>query len=196
MAFDDTSPPKKRWQQQKPSFSLDANQWRHQSVLIRDQTSPNIYHLGSILDIIDSHLVKLSFRNEQMPSTTIDIHQSTDNCCPVIIIDNIPACHDLSVDTRVCVRRDVNEDFNRFVCGRIREKHSARLEYSIEFDDSNENQQEDKWFTRQNLRLLIEPWQEELRLFQQNENDEIQKAKSQLANKFAGLKKGDVFTVG
>jgi hypothetical protein len=184
MAYDDASPPKKRWQQQSCSltpspslispFLLDATQWRHQSVLVLDNKNPNIYHLGVILDIIDSHLIKISLRDEQLSSITIDIHQPVSNDFPSIIIDNIPACQDLLIDTPVCVRGINNDNINRFLCGRIRSKHPTRLEFSIDFKDSNNNREyiindkEEKWFTRQNIRLLIEPWHEELRLHQEN----------------------------
>jgi hypothetical protein len=184
MAYDDASPPKKRWQQQSCSstpspslispFILDANQWRHQSVLVLDNKYPNIYHLGVILDIIDSHLIQISLRDEQLSPVTIDIHQPISNNFPSIIIDNIPACQDLLIDTLVCVRGVKNDNINKFSCGRIRSKHPTRLEFSIDFNYSNTNREdfienkEDNWFTRQNIRLLIEPWHEELRLHQEN----------------------------
>jgi len=184
MAYDDTCPPKKRWQQQSCSstpspslispFILDANQWCHQSVLVLDNKNPNIYHLGVILDIIDSHLITISLRDEQLSPVTIDIHQPISNKFPLIIIDNIPACQDLLINTPVCVRGVKNENTNQFLCGRIRTKHPTRLEFSIDFKYSNTNNCEDSikiedeiWFTRQNIRLLIEPWHEELRLHQE-----------------------------
>ncbi|CAF0897681.1 unnamed protein product [Adineta ricciae] len=180
MAYDDACPPKKRWQQQSctptpsSSFVLDANQWRQQSILVLDKSNRNCYHLGVILDIIDSHLIKISSRDEQSPPLTIDIHQPISKHFPSIIIDNIPACQDLVNNISVCVRRVKTENSTEFFCGRIRSKHPTRLEFSIEFRDSNNNRedseenQEDVWFTRQNIRLLIEPWHEELRLHQQN----------------------------
>lgn len=185
MAYDDASPPKKRWQQQscsstpspslRSSFILDANQWHHQSVLVLDENNSNIYHLGIILDIIDSHLITISLRDEQLPLVTIDIHQLISKHLPSIIIDNIPACQDLLLHTPVCVRGTKNENMNQFLCGRIRSKHPTRLEFLIDFKDSNnnrenfnENDKEEQWFTRQNIRLLIEPWHEELRLHQEN----------------------------
>lgn len=172
MAYDDISPPKKRWQQQNFStiFLLDANQWCHQSVLVLDQNYPNIYNLGIISDIIDSHLIKITLRDQQLSSVTIDIHQSINKDFPSIIIDNIPPCQDLIINTQVCVRQIKNENFNQFLCGRIRAKHSTRLEFLIDFNKLNSNQEnnQDIWFTRQNIRLLIEPWHEELRLHQDN----------------------------
>jgi hypothetical protein len=181
MAYDDASPPKKRWQQQScsstpspsltPPFILDANQWRHQSVLVLDNKNSPIYHLGEILDITDSHLIAISLRDEQLPSVTIDIHQSISNHYPLVILDNIPACQDLLMNTPVCVRRIKTNNINQFSCGRIHSKHPTRLEFSIDFNDSNDHlieDEEDKWFTRQNIRLLIEPWHEELRLHQEN----------------------------
>ncbi|UJR13337.1 hypothetical protein I4U23_000355 [Adineta vaga] len=183
MAYDDVSPPKKRWQQQgcsptpsssSSSFVLDANQWRQQSILVIDKTNPNHYHLGIILDVIDSHLVKISLRDEQSSPITIDIHQLISKQYPSIIIDNIPACQDLVTNTPVCVRQIKSENTNEFFCGRIRSKHPTRLEFSIDFKDENSNREdhqennENIWFTRQNIRLLIEPWHEELRLYQQN----------------------------
>ncbi|CAF1536860.1 unnamed protein product [Adineta steineri] len=180
MAYDDASPPKKRWQQQScsstpsPSFILDANQWRQQSVLVLDNKNPHIYHLGIISDIIDSHFIEITFRDEQLSSVKIDINQPTNNHLPSVIIDNIPACQDLLINTPVCVRKLKNDNINQFICGRIKSKHSTRLEFSIDFKDSNNNRddlsddEEDIWFTRQNIRLLIEPWHEELRLHQEN----------------------------
>jgi hypothetical protein len=92
----------------------------------------------------------------------------------LIIIDNIPACQDLLINTPVCVRGVKNENINQFLCGLIRSKHPTRLEFSIDFKYSNTNyedstkNEEETWFTRQNIRLLIEPWHEELRLHQEN----------------------------
>jgi len=184
MAYDDASPPKKRWQQQSGSlipspllitpFILDATQWRQQSVLVVDNKSPNIYHLGVIIDIIDSHLITISLRDEQLSPVTIDIHEPISNNFPSIIIDNIPACQDLLINTPVCVRGVKNKNINQFLCGRIRSKHPTRLEFSIDFKYLNKNcedfieNEEENWFTRQNIRLLIEPWHEELRLHQEN----------------------------
>jgi hypothetical protein len=150
------------------SFILDANQWRHQSVLVLDENNSNIYHLGIILDIIDSHILTISLRDEQLSSVIIDIHQLISKHLPSIIIDNIPACQDLLLNTLVCVRGTKAENMNQFFCGRIRTKHPTRLEFSIDFKDSNNNCEDEKWFTRQNIRLLIEPWHEELRLHQEN----------------------------
>lgn len=194
MAFDDASPPKKRWQQQScsstpspSSFTLDANQWRDQSVLVLDKQNVNLYHMGVILDIIDSHLVTISLREPFAPSMTIDLARSTcqhPHQLPLIIIDNIPACQDLLIGTEVVVRRIKNSKIYEFLCGRIRAKHPTRLEFAIDFKDSNNNHQqqhgevkssdnddddnEEQWFTRQNIRLLTEPWHEEIRLFREN----------------------------
>jgi hypothetical protein len=185
MAHDDVSPPKKRWQQRScsstpspTSFTLDANQWRQQNVLVLDQQNSNIYNMGMIMDINDSHLVAISLRDHQSSSITIDLSRSIGNHLPSIIIDNIPACQDLVIDTEVCVRRLKNSKINQFQCGRIRAKHSTRLEFLIDFKDSNnnnhneinqnENNEDDQWFTRQNIRLLTEPWHEELRLYREN----------------------------
>jgi hypothetical protein len=99
---------------------------------------------------------------------SIDIHQLISKHFPSIIIDNIPACQDLLVNTPVCVRGTKIENVNQFFCGRIRTKHPTRLEFAIDFKDSNNNCEDEKWFTRQNIRLLIEPWHEELRLHQEN----------------------------
>jgi hypothetical protein len=175
------SPPKKRWQQRScsstpspTSFTLDANQWRQQNVLVLDQQNSNIYNMGMIMDINDSHLVAISLRDHQSSSITIDLSRSIGNHLPSIIIDNIPACQDLVIDTEVCVRRLKNSKINQFQCGRIRAKHSTRLEFLIDFKDSNnnnnqnENNEDDQWFTRQNIRLLTEPWHEELRLYREN----------------------------
>jgi len=178
------APPKKRWQQQScsstpspTSFTLDANQWHHQSILVLDHQNLNIYNMGMILDINDSHLVTISLRDQQSSKIHVDLSRPICNNLPSIIIDNIPACQDLVVNTRVCVRRIKNSKNNQFQCGRIRAKHPTRLEFSIDFKDSNnnnhneinqdENDDEDQWFTRQNIRLLIEPWHEELRLYQE-----------------------------
>lgn len=219
MAYDDPSPPKKRWQQQSSSslFLLDAHQWRQQNVLILDQNSFNRYHLGMILDIIDSHLVVVSFNEQSFPTITIDIHQTNAQDLPLIIIDNIPACQDLLPQTRICVRGIKQE----FLCGRIRLKHPTRLEFSIDFDFFND-EMKDRWFTRQNIRLLIEPWHEEYRLYQENlstkplfqsissdkfegqinsptehDDEDLQKRKeSPINNKLQGIKKGDIFTMG
>ena len=121
MAYDETSPPKKRWQQQSCSstpspslispFVLDATQWRHQSVLVLDNKNNNVYHLGVIIDVIDSHFITISLRHEQLSSVTIDIYQPISNHLPSIIIDNIPACQDLLIDTPVCVRGMINREF-------------------------------------------------------------------------------------
>jgi hypothetical protein len=236
MAYEEISPPKKRWQQQSCSstpspsflsqFLLDVNQWRHQSVLVLDKKYSNIYHLGVIIDIIDSHLVTISLRDEKLSSVTIDIYQPINNQFPSIIIDNIPACQDLLINTPVCVRRTTDENIQEFICSRIRSKHPTRLEFSI---DLNENEEE-KWFTRQNIRLLIEPWHEEFRLHQENltlkttfrpisvdlpidhqqiayptppiehkdEDDEEVERELQKSKqqKLQGLKKGDIFTMG
>ncbi|CAF1421128.1 unnamed protein product, partial [Adineta ricciae] len=260
MAYDEVSPPKKRWQQQSCSstpsppsltlFTLDANQWRQQSILVLDDQNLNLYRTGVILDIIDSSLVTVALRDEQSSTKTIDL--SRPSCSlPSIIIDNIPACHDLVPGTEVCVRQVGNSKTNHFHCGQIQTKHPQRLEFSINFKDSNNNQENDlndeetKWFTRQNLRLLIEPWHEELRLYRENlttqsmfrpisvqlpidnseqvsqqqqqqqqssafptppsehkdeDDEEIERElhKSQQANnnKFHGIKKGDIFTMG
>ncbi|CAF4544563.1 unnamed protein product [Rotaria sp. Silwood2] len=187
MACDEVSPPKKRWQQRSCSstpsplsiapFTLDASQWRHQSVLVLDNQNLNIYHMGTILDIIDSHLITISLRDQQSSTLTVDLSQPICNHLPSIIIDNIPACQDLVINTQVCVRRIKTSKLNQFQCGRIRAKHPTRLEFSIELNDSHnnydeinqdENDKEDIWFTRQNIRLLIEPWHEELRLYREN----------------------------
>ena len=192
MAYDDVSPPKKRWQQQSCSstpslipFTLDANQWRHQSVLVLDQQNPNIYNMATIVDINDSHFVSVSLRDQppppqqqQVSTIVIDLSRPISNNLPSIIIDNIPACQDLLLNTPVCVRRNKNSKINQFQSGRIRAKHPTRLEFAIDFKDSNnnhqnehqqdENSEEDQWFTRQHIRLLIEPWHEELRLCQAN----------------------------
>jgi hypothetical protein len=185
MAYDEVSPPKKRWQQQScsstpspTSFTLDANQWHHQSILVLDHQNLNIYNMGMILDINDSHLVTISLRDQQTSKINVDLSRPICNNLPSIIIDNIPACQDLVINTQVCVRRIKNSKNNQFQCGRIRSKHPTRLEFSIDFKDSNnnnhneinqdENDDEDQWFTRQNIRLLIEPWHEELRLYQEN----------------------------
>lgn len=189
MAHDEVSPPKKRWQQQSCSstpsptpFTLDANQWRHQNILVLDNQNLNIYNMGMILDINDSHFVTISLRDQQSSTITIDLSRPICNNLPSIIIDNIPACQDLVIDTQVCVRRNKNSKINQFQCGRIRAKHPTRLEFAIDFKDSNnnnhndinhdENEQEDdeqdQWYTRQNIRLLIEPWHEELRLYREN----------------------------
>ena len=227
MAYDDPSPPKKRWQQQNssPSFLLDAHQWRQQNILILDQKTFNRYHLGVILDIIDSHLVLVSFNEQSLSSVTIDIHQITQQDFPWIIIDNIPACQDLLPQTRVCVRTIQQENNQEFLCGTIRLKHPTRLEFSIDFKDDLIMEMKDRWFTRQNIRLLIEPWHEEYRLYQENlstktlfrpisseKNDEqivspieqddeeiereFQKRKESSLNKLQGIKKGDIFTMG
>lgn len=184
MAFDDASPPKKRWQQQScsstpspSSFTLDANQWRDQSVLVLDNHDLNKYHMGMIVDIIDSHSIIVALR-DQSSTTTVNIDLTRPMCqhLPPIIIDNVPACQDLLIDTQVCVRRIKNSQINQFICGRIREKHPTRLEFSIDLKDSNNNHrdeldrgdnidEQEQWYTRQNIRLLIEPWHEELRLF-------------------------------
>jgi hypothetical protein len=137
MAHDDVSPPKKRWQQRScsstpspTSFTLDANQWRQQNVLVLDQQNSNIYNMGMIMDINDSHLVTISLRDHQSSSSIIiDLSRSIGNHVPSIIIDNIPACQDLVIDTEVCVRRLKNSKINQFQCGRIRAKHSTRLEF-------------------------------------------------------------------
>lgn len=187
MAFDEASPPKKRWQQQScsstpspTSFTLDANQWRHQNVLVLDCQNSNTYTMGTILDISNSHLVTLSLRDQSTSTLTIDLTRPICNHLPSIIIDNIPACQDLLVGTDVCVRQMKNESIHQFQLARIRGKHSTRLEFTVNFKDSNNNQEQDekidqiqsiqdeKWFIRQNIRLLIEPWHEELRLFREN----------------------------
>lgn len=188
MAYDDVSPPKKRWQQQScsstpspVSFTLDANQWHHQSVLVLDQQNPIIYNMATILDINDSHLVTVSLRDQQQQQSSnilIDLSRPISNSLPSIIIDNIPACQDLLINTQVCVRRNKNSKSNQFQSGRIQAKHPTRLEFAIDFKDSNnnhenqqnqdENSEEDQWFTRQNIRLLIEPWHEELRVYREN----------------------------
>lgn len=184
MAYEDVSPPKKRWQQQQscsstPSpnpFQLDANQWRHQNILVLDQENFNMYHMAMILDINDSHLVRISMRDQT--TMIIDLSRPICSQLPSIIIDNIPACQDLLVDTPVCVRRNKTNQINQFQCGRIRAKHPTRLEFAIDFKDANNNHQldshasnediEEQWFTRQNIRLLIEPWHEELHLYREN----------------------------
>jgi hypothetical protein len=178
------SPPKKRWQQQScsstpspTSFTLDANQWRQQNVLVIDKQNPNIYNMGTILDINDSHLVTVLFRDQQTSTIIVDLSRPDCAHIPSIIIDNIPACQDLVIDTQVCVRRIKNSKIDQFQCGRIRAKHSTRLEFDIDFKDSNNNHHhqeeennndDEQWFTRQNIRLLIEPWHEELRMFREN----------------------------
>ena len=185
MAYDEASPPKKRWQQQSCSstpspsklltpFLLDGNQWRHQSVLVLDNHDVNKYHMGMIVDIIDSHSITVALRDQSSTTVNIDLARPICKHLPSIIIDNIPACQDLLIDTQVCVRRIKNSQINQFVCGRIREKHPTRLEFSIDLKDSNnnhrdeldrgDNDEEEQWYTRQNIRLLIEPWHEELRL--------------------------------
>ncbi|CAF0726778.1 unnamed protein product [Rotaria sordida] len=196
MAYDEVSPPKKRWQQRSCSstpsplsltqFTLDASQWRHQSVLVLDNQNSNIYHMGTILDIIDSHLITISLRDQQSSTINVDLLQPSCNYLPSIIIDNIPACQDLVINTQVCVRQIKTNKLNQFQCGRIRAKHPTRLEFSIDLNNSHnntttnnnnnngdeinqdENDKEDIWFTRQNIRLLIEPWHEELRLYREN----------------------------
>ncbi|UJR34035.1 hypothetical protein I4U23_021448 [Adineta vaga] len=257
MAYDEVSPPKKRWQQQSCSstpsppslapFTLDASQWRQQNVLVLDNQNLEIYHMGVILDIIDSHLVTVTLRDEQSSTKTIDLSRPLSNHLPSIIIDNIPACQDLVSGTEVCVRQMGNSKTNQFNCGRIQMKHPQRLEFSIEFKDSNNNNhpndindEENKWFTRQNLRLLTEPWHEELRLYRENtsmsamfrpisvqsstenheqvsqqqqqnafptppsehkdeDDEEVERElhkEQQTNNKFQGIKKGDIFTMG
>lgn len=206
MAYDDPSPPKKRWQHQSssPSFRLDAHQWRQQNILILDQNTFDRYHLGVIVDIIDSHLILVSFNDQTLSSITIDIHQITREELPGIIIDNIPACQDLLPQTRVCVRNN-----QEFLCGTIRLKHPTRLEFSIDFHQDLIMEMKDRWFTRQNIRLLIEPWHEEYRLYQENlsissekdnehddEEDFPKQKESPINNKLQGIKKGDVFTMG
>lgn len=190
MACDEVSPPKKRWQQRSCSstpspssvtqFTLEASQWRHQSVLVLDNQNLNIYHMGTILDIIDSHLITISLRDQPSSTIQVDLAQPICNHLPSIIIDNIPACQDLLINTQVCVRRIKINKLNQFQCGRIQAKHPTRLEFSIDFNDSHNNNDnnneinedknaiEDIWFTRQNIRLLIEPWHEELRLHREN----------------------------
>ncbi|CAF3458188.1 unnamed protein product [Rotaria socialis] len=191
MACDEVSPPKKRWQQRSCSstpsplsvtpFSLEASQWRHQSVLVLDNQNLNIYHMGTILDIIDSHLVTISLRDQQSSTVQVDLARPICNHLPSIIIDNIPACQELVVNTQVCVRQIKTNKLNQFQCGRIQAKHPTRLEFSIDLNNSHnntnhnddeihqdENGKEDVWFTRQNIRLLIEPWHEELRLYREN----------------------------
>lgn len=186
MAYEDVSPPKKRWQQQSCSstpspipFQLDSSQWRHQNVLVIDQENLNIYHMATIVDIQDSHLVSVTMRDQRISSSVV-INLSRPSCShlPSIIIDNIPACQDLLVETSVCVRRNKTKEMNQFQCGRIRAKHPTRLEFSIDFKDannnhhdqidSNEEEEEEQWFTRQNIRLLIEPWHEEIHLYREN----------------------------
>lgn len=178
MAYDEISPPKKRWQQQQSSsstpspsfvspFLLDAHQWRQQNILILDTNTFDRYHLGMIVDILDSHLVQVAFNEQPTSNITIDIHQMNNKDFPSILIDNIPACQDLLPQTRVCVRGVQQDLMQLFFCGRIRCKHSTRLEFAIDFQDiPTENNQ--RWFTRQNIRLLIEPWHEEYRLYQEN----------------------------
>ena len=187
MANEDVCPPKKRWQQRSrspsvsspspSSFRLNANHWRHQSVLILDKDNAPIYHQGFILDIIDSHLVEISRRDQQLPAVIIDLQRPISKDFPSIIIDNIPACEDLRIDRLVCVRRMATGEINQFLCGRIRKKHPIRLEFSIDFKDSNNNNRDpslgdetdkdnETWFTRQNIRLLVEPWHEEFCIFQ------------------------------
>ena len=184
MAYDEISPPKKRWQQQQhhhqsssstpsPSFTspflLDAHQWRQQNVLLLDTKTSDRYHLGMILDIIDSHLVLVSFNEQPSSTMTIDIHQMNNRELPLILIDNIPACQDLLFQTRVCVRGVQQENPQDFLSGRIRTKHPTRLEFAIDFQHANiPTEINDRWFTRQNIRLLIEPWHEEYRLYQEN----------------------------
>jgi hypothetical protein len=184
MAYDEVSPPKKRWQQQScsstpsptSSFTLDANQWRQQSILVLDKQNSNIYNMGMILDINDSHLITISLRDQQISTIIVDLYRPICSHLPSIIIDNIPACQDLVIDTQVCVRRIKNSKINQFQCGRIRAKHSTRLEFAIDFKDSNNNHHQEnnnddeQWFTRQNIRLLIEPWHEELRLYRENQS--------------------------
>ena len=82
----------------------------------------------------------------------------------------------LSISIRVCKCIIIIIDVIVVVWKRA--KHVTRLEFLIDLKDSNnnnrdeinqdENDNEDKWFTRQNIRLLIEPWHEELRLYQEN----------------------------
>ena len=122
MAYEDVSPPKKRWQQQQscsstPSpvpFQLDANQWRQQNILVLDQDNLNIYHMAMIVDINDSHRVRVSMRDQTVLSTIIDLSRPICSHLPSIIIDNIPACQDLLVDTPVCVRRNKTDQINQF----------------------------------------------------------------------------------
>lgn len=187
MAFDEASPPKKRWQQQSCSstpspisFTLDANQWRHQNVLVLDCQNSNTYLMGTILDISNSHLVTVSLRDQSTSTLTIDLTRPICNHLPSIIIDNIPACQDLLVGTDVCVRQMKSNSISPFQLARIRGKHPTRLEFAVDLKDSNNNQeqeektdhdetiQDEKWFIRQHIRLLIEPWHEELRLFREN----------------------------
>ena len=185
MAFDETSPPKKRWQQQScsttpspSSFTLDATQWQNQSVLVFDESNGHTYRMGSIQDIVDSHIVTISLRDESQSFVTIDLARTSRHQMPSVIIDNIPARQDLEVGTEICARQTKQNQNYQFVCGRIKEKHPTRLEFSIDFKDSNNNlhrniregdkDDEEIWFTRQNIRLLIEPWHEELRLHREN----------------------------
>ncbi|CAF0938493.1 unnamed protein product [Didymodactylos carnosus] len=174
-------PPKKRWQLTQSSsplvlqnnddktpsknshFYLDPSQWKHQSVLI---LCDHHYHMSTIIDInysmIDIELKK-PINNKLEMKLYCNFEQSL-SPTPTVILDNIPACSDLKLNTSVCVRiHPTNSDF---VCGIIKEKHPTRLEFSVKFIDGNEQQQ--RWFTRQNIRLLIEPWHEELRLFRAN----------------------------
>ena len=127
MAYEDVSPPKKRWQQQQscsstPSpvpFQLDANQWRQQNILVLDQDNLNIYHMAMIVDINDSHRVRVSMRDQTVLSTIIDLSRPICSHLPSIIIDNIPACQDLLVDTPVCVRRNKTDQINQFQCDNL-----------------------------------------------------------------------------
>lgn len=184
MAYEDVSPPKKRWQQQSCSstpspipFQLDANQWRQQNVLVLDQENVNLYHMATIVDIHDSHLVTVAMRDQRISSTMVmNLSRPLCSHLPSIIIDNIPACQDLLLQTSVCVRRNKTKEMNQFQCGRIRAKHPTRLEFAIDFKDANNNhhdqmdsnEDEEQWFTRQNIRLLIEPWHEEIHLYREN----------------------------
>lgn len=183
MAFDETSPPKKRWQQSCSttpplrSFTLDASQWHHQSVLVFDQYDLNSYRMGVIEDIVDSRKVTVSLKDQSPTTVTVDLASPHSTMLPPIIIDNIPACQDLLVGTDVCVRQEKNSKVHKFICGRIKAKHATRLEFCIDFKDSNNNSKEtfisdekdgDNWYTRQHIRLLLEPWHEEMRLFRES----------------------------
>ncbi|CAF0943326.1 unnamed protein product [Didymodactylos carnosus] len=147
------------------TFFLDPLQWKHQSVLI---FYDHRYHMSTIIDIncsiIDIELRK-SINNKSQMKFFCDFFKQNLSPTPIVILDNIPACNDLIINTPVCVRIKPTNSY--FICGIIEEKHPTRLEFLVKFIDEDEQQQQ-RWFTRQNIRLLIEPWHEELRLFREN----------------------------
>ncbi|CAH1796194.1 unnamed protein product, partial [Owenia fusiformis] len=143
VAMPTVPPPAKR-------FRIDLSQWKGHRVLAKKQ---NFYQPG-VIKQIHGNCVSVLFDGATEPvyfNDVLDL-ESRD-----IIGDMSPPANQVQPGAKVCVR--VNQDENAFFVGKVIEKKTSPILYSVILDDKPAM---NLWLTRPNIRLLQTPWFEEL----------------------------------